>query len=344
MSALPAPVVSILLPIRNGGATLDRALDSLTTQTFPNWECVVVDDGSDDDTPARLAAKAAEDARIRPVRLAASGIVGALHAALAAASPHTPYLARMDADDVCRPHRLARQIAFLEAHPEVDLAGCLVGFGGDPIRAGGFARHVAWLNSLITPEAVALARFRDAPLAHPSVCFRRTLPEKYGFYAEGPFPEDYELWLRWLEAGAVMAKVPEVLLDWNDSPGRLTRTDSRYSREAFAAVRTRYLARHLAACNPAHPDLTVWGAGRVSRALAFPLREHGIRIRALVDVDPRKIGNRIAGIPVVGRDALPRPGQGFVAVFLTAHGAAEEAAAFLRAGGRKEGRDFLLCA
>ncbi len=344
MSALSSPTVSVLLPVRNGGASLDRALASLAAQTFPDWECVVVDDGSSDDTPSRLAAWAVRDARIRPVRLAASGIVGALHAALAAASPHTPYLARMDADDVCRPHRLARQIAFLEAHPEIDLAGCLVGFGGDPVRAGGFARHVAWLNTLIVPEALALARFRDAPLAHPSVCFRRTLPERYGFYVDGPFPEDYELWLRWLEAGAVMAKVPEVLLDWNDSPGRLTRTHPRYSREAFAEIRARYLARYLAARVPAFSDITVWGAGRVSRALAFPLRKYGIRIRALVDVDPCKIGNRIAGIPVLGREALPRPGQGFVAVFLTAHGAAEEAAAFLCAGGYEEGRDFLLCA
>ena len=131
------PRVSVFLPVRNGGAFLDRALASLKAQTLEDWECVAVDDGSEDDTWARLQAWAAADRRFRLARIPHGGIVAALHAALAASSP-TPYIARLDADDECHPERLARQTAFLEARPEVGLVGCRVRFGGDPLLAHGF--------------------------------------------------------------------------------------------------------------------------------------------------------------------------------------------------------------
>lgn len=388
------PRVSVLLPVRNGGALLDRALASLKAQTLEDWECVAVDDGSEDDTWARLQAWAAADRRFRPARIPHGGIVAALNAALAAASP-TPYIARMDADDECHPERLARQTAFLEARPDVGLVGCRVSFGGDPALARGFQRHVDWLNSLLTPEAIFLARFRDSPLAHPSTLFRRSLVAAHGWYADGPFPEDYELWLRWMDAGVCMAKTPETLLAWNDSPGRLTRTHGNYSEEAFTRVRTHYLARWLlrrfapsqAGATDSVP-VTVWGAGRVSRRRALPLEQvcrfcglspadardalapeqgraavflpraggasvpvqresvpegRGVRITAWIDIDPKKIGNRVAGRPVCGRESLPPPGAGIILVFLSARGAGEEAAAWLLARGYREGVDFLLC-
>lgn len=363
--AAGAARVTVLLPVYNGGESIDRALDSLTRQTLPDWDCVAADDGSTDDTWERLAAWAGRDGRIRPIRLTHSGITAALHAALAEVLPlphlptgsvgapePPPYLARLDADDECHPERLARQIAFLDSHPEVGLVGCRVRFGGDAASAGGFARHVDWLNSLVTPRDIALARFRESPLAHPSVLFRTSLAVRHGWYADGPFPEDYELWLRWLDAGVVMAKTPETLLTWNDPPNRLTRTDVRYAEEAFACVRAHYLARYLARYlnrqsggqrGRAAKGVWIWGAGRVSRRRASHLLAHGVTIRAWIDIDPKKIGNRVAGVPVLGREALPLPGQGYILVFLSAHGAAEEAADWLTAHGYAEGDDFLLC-
>lgn len=344
-----APRVSVFLPVRNGGEALDRALASLTAQALDDWECVAVDDGSTDDTWPRLQRWAARDRRFRPVRIPHGGIVAALHAALAASFP-TPYIARLDADDECHPERFARQLAFLEARPDIGLVGCRVRFGGDAVRAEGFRRHVEWLNSLITPEAIFLARFRDSPLAHPSTFFRRSLVAAHGWYADGPFPEDYELWLRWLDAGARMAKIPETLLTWNDPPDRLTRTHANYAEEAFTRVRAQYLARWLLRpCAPAGDSrgasvpVTVWGAGRVSRRRALPLEAHGVRVTAWIDIDPKKIGNRVDGRPVRGRDALPPPGAGTILVFLSARGAAEEAAAWLEARGYTEGKDFWLC-
>lgn len=334
------PAVSILMPAWNAAATLPAALDSLLGQTYRDFELLVVDDGSSDDTPAILTAYAERDNRLRPLRIEHGGIVAALQGGLAQARGR--HVARMDADDICHPERLALQSQHLDEHPETGLVASRVTFGGNAEACGGFVRYIQWTNSLLDHAAISLGRFRESPLAHPSVMFRRELVERHGGYAHGPFPEDYELWLRWLEAGVRMEKLPESLLTWNDPPGRLTRTHANYSDEAFTALRIRYLARWLARHNPFQPEVWIIGAGRTSRRRARPLRDHGVVIKAWIDIDPRKLGNTVEGLPVLGRESMPRPGGGFFLAFLAGHGAAEELAEYLTAQGYVMGRDYLL--
>ncbi len=336
------PLVSVLLPVRNGATTLPAALRSLLAQTHPDFEIIAVDDGSNDATPEVLAGLAAATPRLRILTRAPEGLCAALNAGLAAARGR--FVARLDADDVCHPERLAAQAAMLTARPELGLVGCLVEFGGDAGACAGYAHFVAWQNGLTEPGEIGLARFVESPLAHPSVMFRAGLPARFGAYRHGPFPEDYELWLRWLEAGVVMAKVPRVLLTWNDPPGRLSRTDPRYAPEAFYRVKAGYLARWLAANNPHHPEIWVVGAGRLTRKRADLLAEHGVRIAGYVDLDPRKVGRTVHGRPVIHRLALPGPGERFLVSFVASRGARDEIEAFLTGRGHVPGRDFILAA
>jgi glycosyltransferase involved in cell wall biosynthesis len=233
MSHPPEPLVSVILPVRDAVATLARAVESVRGQTLPAWELLAVDDGSTDGSTELLHAHAREDGRVRVIGGGRRGLVAALNQGLAAARGRL--VARLDADDEAHPERLAEQVALLNARPDVGLAGCLLDFGGDRAVNAGYALHVDWLNSLMTPEQIALNRFVESPLAHPSVMFRRELVARHGGYRDGDFPEDYELWLRWLDAGVRMAKVPRVLLTWHDPPWRLSRTDARYDPEKFSA-------------------------------------------------------------------------------------------------------------
>jgi glycosyltransferase involved in cell wall biosynthesis len=333
------PLVSVLLPVRDGAATLPAALDSLLAQTLADFEILCVDDGSRDGTPRVLADYAARDPRVRPVSQEPLGIVAALNHGLAQA--RGSYVARMDADDLCLPERLREQAAFLEANPRIGLVACRVGFGGDRNAAGGYARYVDWTNSLLTPEDISLNRFRESPLAHPSVMFRASLVAGHGGYRHGDFPEDYELWLRWLEAGVAMAKLDRELLVWNDSSGRLSRTDPRYSPQAFYALKAGHLARWLARHNARHPEVWVLGAGRTTRKRAELLQEHGVVIRAWLDIDPRKIGHRVHGVPVLHREDIPEPGGCFALSYVASHGADKDIRAFLEGRGFVLGRDFL---
>ena len=330
------------MPVHNAAPTLAAAVDSLLGQTEPAWELVAIDDGSTDASRAILEAYARRDRRIRVIRAERRGLVSALNAGLSATAG--PLVARVDADDVCLPERLARQRRHLESRPALGLVASRVRFGGDPERAAGYARYVDWTNRLLTHEEISLARFVESPLAHPSVMFRRTLVERWGGYADGDFPEDYELWLRWLEAGVRIEKLAEPLLVWNDSPTRLSRCDRRYAKEAFYRIKARYLARWLAVHNPHHPAVILWGAGRITRKRVQPLVDQGIAVEAFIDIDPRKVGRRIGGRPVLSPDELPPAGTSFVVPYVGSSDAREQIEARLQAAGYRRGVDFIAAA
>ncbi|GAB6060556.1 glycosyltransferase family 2 protein [Desulfonatronum parangueonense] len=341
-------MISVILPIHNAAKTLPAALDSLLAQTWMDFEILAVDDGSDDDhgavpgTRAILSEYAAMDSRILPLFMEHEGIVQALNHGLAFAGGE--YIARMDADDVCHPDRLRIQADFLRLHPEVGLVACTADFGGSPAHAGGYKRHLDWTNTLLSHDQISLGRFRESPLVHPTVMFRRRLVEQFGGYRDGLFPEDYELWLRWLECGVRMEKTPEKLYVWNDPPGRLSRTHPRYDVTEFYKTKARYLAQWLTAHNPGHPEIMVMGAGRITRRRAEMLLPHGVRISAWVDIDPRKVNRRVADRPVIHRNDIPPPGECFIVSYVAGHGAAEDITAFLTSRGYSQGRHFLLAA
>ncbi len=328
------PALSILFPCRDAAATLALAMESLRAQTLADWELLAVNDGSTDSTPAILEKFARLEPRVRVLHQPRLGLVAALNRAWEAA--RAPLIARMDADDICHPERLARQWDALRRDPALDLVSCRTEFGGDPTRHAGYAAHVQWTNSLLDPEAHRLGRFVESPVAHPSVLWRRERLERLGRYRDGAFPEDYELWLRYLDAGARFAKLPEVLLTWNDSPARLSRADPRYATMAFYELKCQYLARIL----PPGRDIWLWGAGRVTRK-RFASLERCRPFAGWIDLDPRRIGRTLHGRPVLGPDPLP---GGLVLAGVGRRGARELVAARLREAGKKEGVDFWLCA
>ena len=337
------PRVAIILPVRNGAGTLPRALASVVGQTFPHWELWAIDDGSSDVTAAILAAWSQRDPRIHVLVQPPRGIVAALQAGITASA--TPLVARFDADDEMAPTRLAEQVAALTCHPDWALVGSLVSFGGNPWAARGYALHVEWANSVVAPEQIALRRFVESPFAHPSVMFRRDAVARWGGYREGDFPEDYELWLRWLDAGARMGKVPAPLLVWHDPPGRLSRTDRRYALAAFYRLKAVYLARELVRRLDPPRAVWVWGAGRLTRRRVDYLKAEGIAVAGYIDIDGRKQGRTTAdGVPVIAPEQLPPPGERFVLGYVSSRGARELIAATLVARSYREGQDFLLCA
>ncbi|HEX2100374.1 MAG TPA: glycosyltransferase [Candidatus Synoicihabitans sp.] len=335
------PEVSIVMPVRDAAATLPRALSSVAAQTCTDWELVVVDDGSSDGTPAILAEWSQREPRLRVLPQAREGIVAALTKGLDAA--RGCYVARLDADDEMAPARLERQVAALRADASLGLVACLVTFGGDRTERNGYATYVDWLNALVTPEDIVRNRFVESPLAHPSVMFRRELVNRFGGYTAGDFPEDYELWLRWLEAGVRMAKVPEPLLVWHDSPGRLSRTDSRYATEAFYRLKARYLARATERLCRGRA-LWVWGAGRPTRKRVRWLRAEGATVAGYIDIDPRKTGRIVEGVPVVAAEELPAAADAFVLGYVGTRGARDLIRARLVQQRFREGADFLMAA
>ncbi|OAN59467.1 glycosyltransferase family 2 protein [Sphingomonas sp. TDK1] len=191
------PRVSVLLPCYNGAAYIGQALESIINQTYPDFELVVVDDGSTDESADIIRTFVAADTRVRLVGKANGGIVSALNTGLEACRGE--YIARMDADDVSFPNRLADQVAWLDTHPA---CVCVGGYAVDDlvptpesIRTTG-GRHASTDLSVFPP--------RVAVSMHPLIMVRRDAVVKAGGYRDGfKHAEDYDLFLRLGELGSI---------------------------------------------------------------------------------------------------------------------------------------------
>jgi len=286
--------VSVLLPVRDAEATLRAAAVSILRQSHRDLRLVAVDDGSRDGSAGVLERLAERDPRVEVVRGQGEGIARALLRGLDRCDCEVVF--RMDADDVAHPRRLEVQLAALSADPSLGAVGSRVRLFPRRLVAGGMRRYAAWLNGLVTPEAVDRDLLVEAPLVHPAAAVRRRALAEVGGWREGDFPEDYDLWLRLRAAGHRLSNVPELLLDWRESPSRLTRRDPRYARARHLALKASFLASGPLAGRRA---AAIWGAGETGRAFARALAGEGVRVALFLEVDAKKFGRTVLGAPVV---------------------------------------------
>ncbi len=236
-----------------------------------------------------------------------------------------------------------RETVFVDDGSTDSTAEILAAAGrADPTIRVAYVAHGGIPKALQT--GLALCRAPVVVRMDASVAFRRELPARYGGYRDGPFPEDYELWLRLIEHGVRMEKLPQTLLCWNDPPHRLSRTDTRYLPDAFFAAKAPFLARETERLRGKRP-IWLWGAGRRTRRRMRHLEEHGCRPAGYVDVDPKKLRSVLPGNrPVIGPADLPPPREAFVLGCVGKRGAREHIRASLAGRGYREGVDFLMCA
>jgi glycosyltransferase involved in cell wall biosynthesis len=335
----PSPAISILLPVRNCVSTLGECLVSIQNQTLDNHELIVVDDHSSDASAAIVQSYAGNDPRIRLFNNPGRGLVAALNHGLGLASCR--FVARMDGDDIMLPQRLQLQYEYMLQHPDITALGSFARLFPEHAIQDGFREYMRWQNSCITPRDIADEIYIESPLVHPSIMFRQDAVMELGGYRAGPFPEDYDLWLRMHHAGMQMTKLSQELLEWRDYPERTSRVDARCSREAFDRLRASYLAREPRLLQ--HQDnFVIWGAGRKTRKRCRHLLNHGLTPRAWVDIDPNKIGNRLNGVPVVAPQWLQLEEKPFVLGYVANHGARDDIASQLHAMGYQRGSNYLM--
>jgi glycosyltransferase involved in cell wall biosynthesis len=201
------------MPVRNGLPYLEKALASLSAQTFEDFEIIALEDGSTDGTAEVLAAW--PDERLRAIPTGGIGFGASLQLGLREAK--APLVARQDADDVSLPERLARQVAFLEAHRHVDLVGCNAEYidAADRPVDNDWVRTVrAQQDPAVTPDQIRDLMPLTCCLTHGSVVARRDVLRAAGGYRTEMAPaEDYDLWLRLLPH-AELTKLPERLYQY----------------------------------------------------------------------------------------------------------------------------------
>lgn len=332
------PYISVLLPVFNGGATLSGCLASIQRQSCAEWECVTVDDGSNDDSGPIARGFAAADPRFRILPQEHQGLVPALNHGLAEC--RGKWIARMDADDLMHRDRLRLQLALLERQPQWTGLGCHV--RTFPRRAMGPGRRAYehWLNSIGSAEQVERNLWVECPVAHPTLFIDRATLQRTG-YRDRSWPEDYDLLLRLILAGRRIGILPRRLHLWRDHPGRLSRTAPSYASDRFVACKAAHLSRSFLAGGERY---VLWGYGSTGRAMRKALEHFGKRPAAIIDLHPGRLGNRVHGAPVLPPSRINEVGHLPLLASVARSGPRNEIRRYLNDRGLRESRDYICTA
>lgn len=224
MRSSTLPDITVLLPVYNGEEFIADAVNSILGQTYSNFVLLIIDDGSLDDTGKILEEMAARDPRIRLVRRENRGLIATLNEGMAIC--RTELIARMDADDVALPTRLALQKNFMDANPNVAVCGTEV-----------ILYEKGSSVSYRTNAPFDVLCLFGSPLAHPTVMFRRSIVLKVGGYRASMLAaEDYDLWVRICQAGFCIANIPKKLLLYREHPNNSRRTYRRLQRKTTQLI------------------------------------------------------------------------------------------------------------
>lgn len=221
------------MPVFDGARYLRQAVDSILEQTWADFEFIVVDDGSTDDTPAILTSYS--DSRLQVHRIEHAGLIPALNYGLDRC--HGRYLARMDADDISYPDRIERQVGWFEAHAECDVVTCRA----DRLDATG---QVVGQHPVFDPRDMLLELAAGNPIVHGSVLIRRSALPAPPVYGERP--EDYRLWVQLAGAGKRFDCIEHLLYAFREHPERYSLTHAHSQSAGIVNVQRRALEE--AAC------------------------------------------------------------------------------------------------
>jgi glycosyltransferase involved in cell wall biosynthesis len=281
-----SPAISVLLPVFNAEAYVRDAVESILTQSFADFELIIINDGSTDGSNRILRDLAAQDQRVILVERSNGGLVSALNEGVALA--RADFVARMDADDIAMPERFALQYARISAEPSLGVLGSftrIINREGELIRIGDYP---------VTVEEVADFIEMGSPVAHPAVMIRRdALIATAGYRQAFAHCEDYDLWLRISERGYGIANLPVPLLQYRMHGGNISAVHSEAQAVATLIARSAHRSRMLGLGDPT-ATLKQVGLDTLHK-FASPIRSH---------FEPELFGLKYANISLENREAL----------------------------------------
>jgi glycosyltransferase involved in cell wall biosynthesis len=237
------PSVSIVMPVYNAAPYVAEALDSMLRQDHTDFECIVIDDGSTDGSDAVISGF--KDPRIRHLRNEANkGLVSTLNRGLRESRGR--YIARMDGDDISLPGRLSKQVAYLDAYPQVDVVASVVRLVDASGNATGYWKED---REHVTGESIRDFLPVNNCIAHPSIMARAETLKAFGYQDSQKQAEDYDLWLRLTAAGKVIHKIAEPLLLHRILPRSFTRQRQRNVFFKLAETKLRFALQELRSGN-----------------------------------------------------------------------------------------------
>ena len=312
------------MPARNAGTHLAECLDSIIAQTYTDWELIVVDDNSTDNTHAILESYSQRHPnKIKVLKNEGVGIIPALR--LAYAHSVGVYVTRMDADDIMTNHKL-QVLKAAHGGRQGYLSTGLVRYISESALGEGFKKYQDWLNTLTLANDNFEDIYKECSIASPNWLVHREDLDKLGAFESQVYPEDYDLCFRFLQAGLILDNSSEVTHIWRDHPDRASRTDDNYSDNRFTKLKVDWFLRlHRNQKKP----LCLWGAGPKGKAIAKELNKHKVRY-SWVSNNPNKHGRHIYDVKIEPTDRLPSIPSCQVIIAISQRGTSREIALHLK--------------
>ena len=237
MNTLCTPLVSVIMPVYNGERFLAQAIESILSQTYTNLELIIVNDGSTDSTPAILEQFAYQDSRVRVItNQTAQGYGGEKASNETYKLAKGRYIAKLDADDVAHPTRLAKQVDFLENNPDVFLTGTFL----EIIDASG--RVTGTREYPVTHQAIHRDYYYRNGIGHPSIMFRNGVVNGDFYQLRFPALNDYYSFFSLMETGHKMANLPEYLVQYRIHDANTVFTDLRRKWATNMAIKQSFIS------------------------------------------------------------------------------------------------------
>jgi glycosyltransferase involved in cell wall biosynthesis len=221
----PTPKVSVLMPVYNGEKFLSEAIDSILNQTFSDFEFLIINDGSTDQTEAII--ESYKDKRIQAISLTRNaGVISALNIGLARCCGI--YIARMDADDIALPERLEKQVTFMEKNPRIGIAGSWVQY---------FGNRKGITRAPLTHREILWTMLFGSPFFHPTIIMRSHVLKgtNLNYPQQYTHAEDYALWAASI-GFTEFANIPEVLLMYRFTESSVSAMNKDEQRTCASAV------------------------------------------------------------------------------------------------------------
>ncbi len=269
------PCVSVILAYQDAESTLDFAVKSILNQTFTDFELILVNNNSNDQSSNIAWLLSGEDDRIILVSEHKKGISNALNTGIGIAKGD--FIAFMDAKCFSHPERLEKQVNFMKENP-VEVVSCLINYTPEDSPKAEIEHYTQWVNSLVSSSEIYNNRFIGMPVVTPSVMFKHNLVNEFGMFTPGDYPEEYEFWLRWLDYDVSIKKIPEFLLNW-DNP----ETCGQHNSIPCHTLKTEYQAKWLR--DNDHPYVWIWKKGVLEKSKVDYLDDAGIFIEGFIDVE-----------------------------------------------------------
>ena len=328
--------ISIIMPVRNGFPFLQECLDSIIHQTYANWELIVVNDNSTDETELQLEQYAELDSRIKPTQNIGKGIIDALITGYNLSKGN--YISRMDADDIMPKNKLEILLGLLSNKSTFSVAtGHVKYFSANGVKDG-YKSYENWLNQLCIDDNHYQNIYKECVIASPAWMMRRDHFEVIGGFKSNTYPEDYDLCFRMYEHGVNIVSSPKIVHHWRDHGSRASRNDENYADNRFLDLKLAYFQKIE---NPKYEDTILIGAGKKGKSIAKYLINKMIPF-SWVTNNAKKIGIDIYG--KVLQDYYQKPfDSNQTAILITVANKDEQAEIKKRLSQINQNRIYFLC-